>query len=266
MRATPFFRSIKDVFYQTRVLMGREYTLKRFATEMMQGRVEPVMLSYIEKGKRFPTEAQVEQLAMIRGEDPHSLLIFLWQDRILHAFSRELQKAVQGKETQKLVEGIEEAMLASLISRAIAALPDDGSPISLSDWQALMHRVMLSFGLKSPSGLLESVQKIIKAQGLIEIRENQVWRLKSHFVAKDPDEKQALAMEYCGIFTKALLDKIVLKEEKTYLRNHYLQIPEDRITAFHKALDEAVRSLTEKYAAEGGDAMTFLNVLISSTK
>ncbi len=267
MTSKPFpFKSIKDIFYQTRVLMGREYTLKRFASEILQGAVEPVMLSYIEKGKRFPTEEQVKCLAKVRGEDPQTLLVLLWQDRILYAFSREIQKTIQKKETPESVAGIEEGMLSELISRAIAALPDDGSQILLQKWRAELNRAILSLGVHLPADLLESVEKIVLAQGLIKIQGSQVCRLENHYVAKSPEEKQALAMAYCGIFTKSLLDKIVLKEKKTYLRNHYLQIPEDQVESFHQALDDAIRNLTKEFADKEGDARTFLNVLISSTK
>ncbi len=50
-------KGIKDIFYETRVLMGRSYTLRRFAEEVLGGSVDPVMLGYIEKGTRFPNEA-----------------------------------------------------------------------------------------------------------------------------------------------------------------------------------------------------------------
>ena len=51
---SPSRKGIKDIFYETRVLMGRDYTLRRFATEVLGGSVDPVMLGYIEKGTRFP--------------------------------------------------------------------------------------------------------------------------------------------------------------------------------------------------------------------
>ncbi|HEY5648145.1 MAG TPA: hypothetical protein VIU33_01495, partial [Nitrospiria bacterium] len=94
------FKGIKDLFYETRVLMGRGYTLRRFADEVLGGSVEPVMLSYIEKGKRFPTEALVRKLAEVRGQDSRELLILLWQSRILHSFSRELRRALNGPKTE----------------------------------------------------------------------------------------------------------------------------------------------------------------------
>jgi hypothetical protein len=66
-RATPA-RSIKDVFYETLVLMGRDVTLRRFATEVLGGSVDPLMLGDIEKGKRFPNEALVQRLAALREQ------------------------------------------------------------------------------------------------------------------------------------------------------------------------------------------------------
>src|ERR1041385_9222755 len=87
-------KGIRDVFYETRVLMGREFTLRRFATEVLGGSVDPVMLGYIEKGKRFPSEALVRRLAAIRKQDAHELLALLWRDRILYAFGRELRRVL----------------------------------------------------------------------------------------------------------------------------------------------------------------------------
>jgi len=177
------FKGIKDIFYQTRVLMGREYTLKRFASEVLRGAVEPVMLSYIEKGKRFPTEALVYKLAEVRRELPEILLVFLWRDRMLYAFSRELHKAITGKDP-KMIKGLEEVEVAALISRAIAALPDDGAWISMTRWQADLNRSILSLGANRPSGLLTTVMDILKAQGLIEQIEDQVRRRGGHYIGK----------------------------------------------------------------------------------
>ena len=70
----PARKGIKDVFYETRVLTGRDYTVRRFAAEVLGGSVDPVMLGYIEKGKRFPSEALVRRLAAMRKQDPHELL------------------------------------------------------------------------------------------------------------------------------------------------------------------------------------------------
>ncbi|MBN4050024.1 hypothetical protein JYT17_00220 [Nitrospira defluvii] len=257
-------KGIKDIFYQTRVLMGREYTLKRFASEVLEDRVEPVMLSYIEKGKRFPTEALVRRLAEVREERPETLLVFLWRDRMLHAFSRELHKAIKG-EDQEMITGLQQADVAGLISRAIAALPDDGTWIPLARWQADLNRSILSLGAKRPSGLLTTVMDILKSQGLIEQLEDQVRRLAGHYIAERPDEKHALAIEFCGIFTKGLLGKVVLKEQESYLRNHYLQIPEDQIATFYQELNRVVSHLTTEFASEEGEAGKFINVLITST-
>jgi hypothetical protein len=122
-------KGIKDVFYETRVLMGREYTVRRFATEVLGATIDPVMLGYIEKGKRFPSEALVRRLAAIRKQDAHQLLALLWRDRILHAFGKELRRVLHAPQA---VAGVDDADVAVLVSQAIAALPDDGSWIPVA--------------------------------------------------------------------------------------------------------------------------------------
>jgi hypothetical protein len=125
-------RRIGDIFYETRVLMGREYTLARFADEVLEGALDPVMLGYVEKGKRFPNEALVRRLAQVRGQDARELLAVLARDRIAKTIGREIRKLL---ETPKAVDAIEDAELAARVSRAIAALPDDGSWIEQADWR-----------------------------------------------------------------------------------------------------------------------------------
>ena len=70
-------KGIKDLFYETRVLMGREYTVRRFAAEVLEGTVEPVTLAAIEKGSRFPTEALVRRLAAARKQEPISSSVLM---------------------------------------------------------------------------------------------------------------------------------------------------------------------------------------------
>ena len=96
-RSQPQRRGIKDAFYETRVLMGRDYTVRRFAAEVLDGSVSPLLLGYIEKGTRMPTEALVRRLAAVRKQDPQELLALLWRDRMLQAFGRELMKFRQSK-------------------------------------------------------------------------------------------------------------------------------------------------------------------------
>src|SRR5712692_6441082 len=109
-------RGSKDIFYETRVLMGRAYTLKRFAEEVLEGEVDSVMLGYIEKGTRFPNEALVRRVAVLRKQDAAELFALLARDRMLHAFGRELQRVLQ---TPKARGDISDAGLAVLISQAI---------------------------------------------------------------------------------------------------------------------------------------------------
>src|SRR4029079_5685239 len=126
-------KGIKDIFYETRVLTGREYTVTRFAKEVLGGAVDPVMLGYIEQGKGSPNEALVRRLAAVRNEPPAPLLAVLYRDRMLYAFGRELRRALQDPAA---VEGIADADLAVQVSRAIAALPDGGEWITTTKWRA----------------------------------------------------------------------------------------------------------------------------------
>src|SRR5919201_4505377 len=133
MTTTPFaLKGIKDIFYETRVLMGRAYTLKRFAEEVLAGEVDPVMLGYIERGTRFPNEALVRRLAVLRKQDAAELLALLARDRMLYALGRELQRVLHAP--QALGE-IGDAGLAVMISQAIAALPDDEHWLPLAEWR-----------------------------------------------------------------------------------------------------------------------------------
>jgi len=267
MAGTPSPRKgIRDVFYETRVLMGRDFTVRRFAVEVLGGVIDPVMLGYIEKGKRFPSEALVRRLAAIRKEDPHELLALLWRDRIVYAFGKELKRVLHAP---KAVTGVEDAELAVVISQAIAALPDDGSWIPAARWRA-EFRAAPRRGKKRgivPDALAKQVEKTLRARELIETRAGKVRRRGRHFVATDLKERQALALEFCALFAKGMLDKLALAEADTgtYLRNHYLHIDPDRIPEFQKRLDEALRKLAEEFATDASAVTRFLNVLVTAT-
>lgn len=259
-------KGIKDVFYETRVLMGREYTVRRFAREVLGGTVDPVMLGYIEKGKRFPSEALVRRLAAIRKQDAHELLALLWRDRILYAFGRELRKVLQAP---RAVAGVEDADLAVVVSQAIAALPDDASWIPLRTWRAQFRRAPRRRvgAIAVSDALAKQVEETLRARRLIEVRAGKVRRKARHFVAGDTAERQALALEFCALFAKGLLDKLALPDVDTgtYLRNHYLNIDPERLPEFQEKLDAAVRRLAEEFAADVSSRTRFLNVLVTST-
>ncbi|HXQ20271.1 MAG TPA: hypothetical protein VN812_01270 [Candidatus Acidoferrales bacterium] len=259
-------RSIKDVFYETRVLMGRDYTLRRFAQEALGASVDPVMLGYIEKGKRFPSEALVRRVAAIRKEDPHALLALLWRDRILYAFGKELRRVLQAP---RGLAGVEDADLAVVVSQAIAALPDDGGWIPLRRWRAQFRAVprRRAGAVVVTDALAKRVEETLRQRQLIELRGGKVRRRGRHFVAQDTAERTALALEFCALFAKGLIDKLALGESGTgtYLRNHYLNIDTARLPEFQQKLDAAVRALAEQYAADASPQTRFLNVLVTST-
>jgi len=254
------------VFYETRVLMGRDFTLRRFASEVLGGSVDPVMLGYIEKGQRFPSEALVRRLAAIRKEDPHALLALLWRDRILYAFGKELRRVLHAP---RGAAGIEDADLAVLVSRAIATLPDDGSWIPVRRWRRQFRAVppRQARTVVVNDALAGRVEETLRERQLIEVRAGKVRRRGHHFVATDVKERHALALEFCTLFAKGLLDKLALAEVDTgtYLRNHYLNIESARLPEFQKRLDAALRQLAKEFAADAGPHTHFLNVLVTST-
>ncbi|HEY8516242.1 MAG TPA: hypothetical protein VIS07_12070 [Candidatus Binatia bacterium] len=254
-------KGIRDIFYETRVLAGREYTLKRFAEEVLGASIDPVMLGYIEKGKRFPSEALVRRLAAFRKQDPRELLAILARDRMLHAFGKELRRVLNAPAALGHVDDIELALLAS---QAIAALPDDGSPITLARWR---REIRASAKDEIDAEALAQVEKLLAQRELIAIERGKVRRLGRHFVAVETEERQALALEFCALFAKGLLDKLVLPDKPTgtYIRNHYLNIDRSRLEEFERRLDAELRKLAEEYAADASEETSFLNVLVTAT-
>jgi hypothetical protein len=259
-------KRIKDVFYETRVLMGRDFTVRRFAKEVLGDAVDPVMLSYIEKGKRFPSEALVRRLAALRSQDTHQLLALLWRDRMLHAFGKELRRVLHAP---RAVEGVDDAELAVRISQAIAALPDDESWISARAWRAAFSAKPRRAARQAAATdeLAAQVEATLRERGLVEVRGSKVRRRGRHFVAQDVEQRQTLAIEFCALFVKGLLDKLALADQDTgtYLRNHYLNIDVDRLPELQKRLDAALRKLTEEFAVDASSRTKFLNILVTST-
>lgn len=262
------FRQIKDVFYETRVLMGRQYSVRRFAEEVLGAAVDPVMLSYIESGKRFPSEALVRRLAAVRQQDPQELLALLWRDRMLHGFGKELRRVLSAP---RAVEGVADAELAVRVSQAIAALPDDGSWIPASEWRQSFYGTLQRRRRKTQdenfAEIGRKVESLLRERGIVEVRGQRVRRQARHYVAHDREEKAALAMEFCALFVKALLDKLALPDSDTgtYLRNHFLHIAAERLPEFRARLDAALRQLSEEFAADESASTRFLNVLVAAT-
>lgn len=259
-------RTIGDVFYETRVLMGRHYSLRRFADEVLGGRIEPVMLSYIEKGERFPNEDLVRHLAAARREDPQALLAVLWRDRVLYAVARELDRAF---DAEPAVTPTEDGELAVRLSRAVAALPDDGRWIAHRTWQRTFRRdrKKRKRDAAAEKRLDAAVEATLLDHDLIEIHAGKVRRRGRHYQAETRSERQAVAHQFAQLFAKGLLDRVALPDHDTgtYLRNHYLNIEKERIPEFHAALEVALRELTERFAATPSDETEFMNVLATAT-
>jgi hypothetical protein len=266
MAETGKTRGIGAVFYETRVLQGRRWSLRRFATEALDGRIEPVMLSYIEKGERFPSEDLVRHLAAFRREDPQALLAALWRDRVLYAVTREIDRAFQAAPA---VGDVEDGALAVRISRAVAALPDDGSWIAADRWRREFRRDgKRRRRTAGEEGALDRrVEETLKRHDLVEVRAGKVRRRGRHLQAEGLEERRAVARQFAGLFAKGLIDRVALPaaDTGTYLRNHYLNVERARIAEFHQALDAALRTLTERFAATPSRDTEFMNVLTTAT-
>jgi len=259
-------RTIGEVFYETRVLQGRRWSLRRFATEALDGRIEPVMLSYIEKGERFPSEDLVRHLAAFRREDPQALLALLWRDRVLYALTREVDRAFQAAPA---VGDVEDGALAVRISRAVAALPDDGGWIAADRWRREFRRdgKRRRRSASEESALDARVEDTLKRHELVELRAGKARRKGRHLQAEGVAERRAVARQFAGLFAKGLIDRVALADVPTgtYLRNHYLNIERGRIDEFHAALDAALRALAERFAATQSRDTAFMNVLATAT-
>ena len=88
-----------------------------------------------------------------------------------------------------------------------------------------------------------------------------------HFVPQNTAERRALALEFCALFAKGMIDKLALADVDTgtYLRNHYLNIDADRLPEFQERLEAAVRGLVDEFASDASDTTRFLNILVNST-
>src|SRR5262249_19534566 len=161
----------------------RGYTLKRFAAEVLEDAVDPVMLGYIEKGTRFPSEALVRRLAALRQQNATELLALLARDRMLHAVGRALQRVLQAPHA---LGAIEDASLAVVISEAIAALPDDAHWISVGAWRTTLR--VLPRPRRQPAQarerLAQQVEALLLERGLIEIQGDQVRKRDRYFAAE----------------------------------------------------------------------------------
>ena len=263
---TSSLKGIKDIFYETRVLMGRSYTLKRFAEEVLEGEVDPVMLGYIEKGTRFPNEALVRRVAALRQQDAAELLALLARDRMLYAFGRELQRVLQ---TPQPLGAIGDAGLAVMISEAIAALPDDERWLPLGEWRAQLRVLPRPRRTQAQASerLAQQVEALLLERGLIEIEGDQVRQRGRYFAAETPEQRQTLAMQYCALFLKGLLDALLLStvETGTYLSNQYADIDPARLPEFQYRLAQAVEQLVREFATDASPHTRLLNVLLTST-
>jgi len=236
--------------------------LRRFAAELG---VDHVLLSYIEKGQRFPSEGLVRTLAEIRREDARELLAVLCRDRIVRAFAREIRRALTGKDDDDASATKElRSSTSAVLSRAIAALPDSGGPVPLARWRRSVRTALRAEGSKGSKAELEGTIALLQQKELVEIKGASVRKTAAHVHAAQPDERVDLAIEFAGIFAKSLTDEVIRPASETYFQNHFLTLPAGQRKQFQRELDAAIRTVIEKFASED-ESGDFFQVLVAAT-
>jgi hypothetical protein len=148
-------------------------------------------------------------------------------------------------------------------------LPDEYSWMPLAQWRKTFRTIPRREGQPKevPETLAKQAEKTLVERGLVELRDGKVRRKGYHFVAQSSEERQAMALDFCALFAKGLLDKVALPDvdSGTYLRNHYLHIEPTDLPEFQRELDEALTKLADRYAKDASKSTRFLNVLVTST-
>lgn len=258
------FLSIGEVFYRARVLRGREWSLRRFAEAL---EIDHVMLSLIEKGQRFPNEDVVRRLAAMEGTDPTELIAILYRDRMRRALDREIRRVVLGPASSESGEtsSEREGSLSVVLAQALAALPDNGSPVADRTWHRAVRKALREeFGRATRKDFTHVVELLARRE-LVEMGDGAVRKLGGHLDAVEPNERLDLALDLSELFGKALTDALVRSDTDTYLRKHFLNLPASQLEAFQAALDKAIREVVERFARDDDDDEQFLQVLVAGT-
>ncbi|HEY0302478.1 MAG TPA: hypothetical protein VGC36_14130, partial [Rhizomicrobium sp.] len=118
-----------------------------------------------------------------------------------------------------------------------------------------------------PEAVAGEVEATLIARKLVERAGTKVRRRGRHFVPQNTAERQALALEYCALFAKGLIDKVALPESdpETYMRNHPVYVAANRLPDFQRRLDAILHGLAEEFAGDATPESKFLNVLVTST-
>ncbi len=190
----------------------------------------------------------------------------LWRDRVLYAVTREIDRAFQAAPP---VADVDDGALAVRISRAIAALPDDGAWLPADRWRREFRRdgKRRRRSLGEENQLDARVEETLRRHDLVELRSGKVRRKGRHLQAEGLEERRAVARQFAGLFAKGLIDRVAMPDVATgtYLRNHYLNVERARLDEFHAELDAALRALAERFAATPSRDTAFMNVLATAT-
>lgn len=265
MAKTASFLSIGELFYRTRVLRGREWTLRRFAAELG---IDHVLLSFIEKGQRFPSEPLVRKLASLRGEDPCEVLAILHRDRIVRALSREIRRAIDSRGDANSLPSFDSTdqnvSVSGLMGRALSALPDSGEPVAASGWRRAVRAALRAEGAKGLKAEVDTAVALLERKGLVRCDGDSVRKTMAHVHAAEAHERVDLAIELARVFAKSLTDEVVRDAGPTYLQNHFLNLPAARRDEFFRELDASIRAVVTRFASEE-PGTEFLQILVAAT-
>ena len=266
MAARPARKGIKDVFYETRVVMGRDYTFRRFATEVLGNTVSPLLLGYIEKGKRLPSEGLVRRLAAVRKQDPQELLALLWRDRMLYAFGSELRRVLRAPEGHRRHRGRRSRGAGQPGDCRAAGRRQPGSRSPAGGGVPRRAGAPQAPAPVSPA-LAKQVEAALKDRQLVEVSGGKVRRLGHHFLPQNGGAARAGARVLRPVRQgPARQAGAAHVDTGTYLRNHLRLCRSARPARDPEAVRRggARRSLKSSPTIRPATAR-FLNMLITST-
>jgi len=259
--AAPGFPRIGEVFYRTRVLRGRAWTLRRFAAELG---IDHVMLGYVEKGQRLPGEGLVRRLAEIGRLDERECLGILHRERLVRAMAHELRRAILGPEDAG--EPGVPLSLSPVLSRVLAELPDSGEKVDARRWRKSIRAALRAEVGKATRENQARVARLLVDKRLVEEKDAAVRKTGRHLHAEEPQERFDLAVSFADVFAKAMSDEVVRERTDNYLHNHFLTIEPERVPAFLRALDVAIAEVVERFAsADASREDEFFQVLVAGT-
>ena len=234
---------------------------------MLGGSVSPLLLGYIEKGKRMPSEALVRRLAAVRKQDPQELLALSGATACCCAFGRELRRVLRAPQG---IGGIDDAELAVLVSQAIAALPDDGSWIPVARWRTAFRATSRRparrwHARRRPWSPTSRRRSSSASSSRCAAARCAAAATISSPRARSSAGRWRSSSAPCSSRRCSTSSRSPRSNTGTYLRNHYLYVDPEELPEIQRRLDEAVVKIADEFARGPAPQRKFLNMLITST-